>query len=230
LATFHTLPIAARDAAPDSLTPARDRLRQAIAAVDCARRETEAAAEQVHRLTDVIGEHDRFQAELRELYTRDQAARGEWIAGGRNGADPANPADTARLNDRIVAMGDELAAAKATVPGKERAHRQAISRLQAAQAERGAAIAEVAVEICTELAGELTGHLNTALTVEATIRSVLEALNERAGRGDPGIGPAPERILSIIRQAREQAGVTRDSESGRRLLDALATDPGAPPR
>jgi hypothetical protein len=54
LATLHTLPIAARDAGPDPLTPARHRLRQTIAAVDRARRDTEAAAEQLHRLTDVI--------------------------------------------------------------------------------------------------------------------------------------------------------------------------------
>jgi hypothetical protein len=51
VATFHTLPLAARDAAPDPLTPARHRLRQTIAAVDRARRDTEAAAEQAGPLT-----------------------------------------------------------------------------------------------------------------------------------------------------------------------------------
>jgi hypothetical protein len=167
-----------------------------------------------------------LQAELRELYTRDQAARGEWIAGGRNGPDPGNPADTARLNDRIVAMKDELAAAKATLPAKEQVHREAVSRLQAAQADRGAAIAEVAVEICSELAGEVTGHLNTALTVEAEIRSVLDAISERARRGE-GMGTAAERIAAIIHKARDQAGVPRDGESGRQLLEALCNDPGA---
>jgi hypothetical protein len=105
LATFHSLPVA-QEAPPDPLTPARHRLRQTIAAVDHARREAEAAAEQVRRLTDVIGEHDRLQAQLREFYERDQAVRGEWIAGGRNGPDPGTAADTARLNDRIVAMHD----------------------------------------------------------------------------------------------------------------------------
>jgi hypothetical protein len=227
VATFHTLPLAARDAAPDPLTPARHRLRQAIAAVDRARRETEAAAEQIHRLTAVVAEHDRLQAQMRELYTRDQAARGEWIAGGRIRADPGNAADTRSQNDRIVAMGDELAAAKATLPEKEEAHRAAVSRLQTAQAERGSAIAEVAIEVCAELAGELTGHLNTALAVEAQIRSVLEALSQRADRGEPGIASATERLVSIIRQARERAGVPRDTQSGPRLLDALAGDPEA---
>jgi hypothetical protein len=117
----------------------------------------------------VIGEHDRLQAQRHELMSRDQAARGEWIAGGRVGADPGDAADTRSLNARIVAMQDELAAAKATLPAKEQVHRDAVSRLQAAQAERTSAVVEVAVEICSELAGEVTGHLNTALTVEHAI-------------------------------------------------------------
>lgn len=227
MASLHTLPLAARYSAPDPLTPARHRLRQTIAAVDRVRREAEAAAEQIHRLTGVVAEHDRLQAQLLELCKRDQAARGEWIAGGRIGLDPGNAADTTRLNDRIVAMGDELAAAKATLPRKEEAVRAAVSRLQTAQAERGSAIAEVAVEACADLAEEFKGRLNAAFAVEAQIRSVLETLYERAARGEPGIGTAPERITSIIRQAREQAGVPRDTDSGSQLLDALASDPGA---
>jgi hypothetical protein len=106
--------------------------------VDHSRREAEAAAEQVCRLTDVIGEHDRLQAQLRQLYERDQAVRSEWIAGGRNGPDPGAAADTARLNDRIVAMHDELAAAKGTLPAKEAVHRAMISRVQAAQVKASA--------------------------------------------------------------------------------------------
>jgi hypothetical protein len=151
----------------------------------------------------------------------DQAARGEWIAGGRIGRDPGDAADTHALNNKIGGMQDELAAAKATLPAKEQVHRDAVSRLQAAQAERASAVAEVAAEICADLASELTRHLNTALSVEARIRSVLEALT--------GTGPAAERIATIIRKAREEAGVPRDDESGRRLLDALCNDPGAKP-
>jgi hypothetical protein len=229
MATLHTLPCVARDDAPSApeLTTARHRLRQTIAAVDRARREAEAAAEQMHRLTDVIGEHMQLQAQLLALISRDQAARGEWIAGGRIGRDPGDAADTRALNDRIIAMQDELAAAKATLPAKEQVHRDVVSRLIAAQAERGAAIAVVAVELCADLASRFTASLNTALTVEAMIRSVLDALFERAARGEPGMGGAAERVVSIIRRAREEAGVPHDAESGRRLLDALCNDPGA---
>jgi hypothetical protein len=87
MATLHSLPLLER-VASDPLTPARHRLRQTIAAVDRVSRETEAAAQQQHRLIDVIGEHDRLQAQLHELMSRDQAARGEWIAAGRIGREP----------------------------------------------------------------------------------------------------------------------------------------------
>jgi hypothetical protein len=130
----------------------------------------------------------RLQAQLRELYERDRAVRGEWIAGGRNGPTPGTAADTARLNDHIVAMQDEFAAAKTTLPAKEVAHRAAVSLVQAAQGERASAIAEVAVEVCADLACRFTGALNAALTVEAMVRSVtaprrarVSALSARAG-------------------------------------------------
>jgi hypothetical protein len=219
LAELHALPWHKQGPQPDELSPARHRLRQSIAAVDRARRDSEAAAAQLNRLTDVIAEHDRLQAQLRELYQRDQAARGEWIAGGRVGRDPGDAEDTRVINDRIVGMGEELAAAKAVLAAKEELHRAAVARLQAASGERAAAVAEVAVEISAGLAGELTASLNTALAVEAKIRSILEVLT--------GTGPGAEKIAAILHRARNQAGVPHDLETGRRLLEALAENPEA---
>jgi hypothetical protein len=46
-------------------------------------------------------------------------------------ANPGTAADTARLNDHIVAMQNEFAAAKTTLPAKEVA-RAAVSLVQAA--------------------------------------------------------------------------------------------------
>ena len=60
LAEFHSLPRSVDGDLPDPLTPARHRLRQAIAVVDRARRQTEASAERVNRLSDVISEHRRL--------------------------------------------------------------------------------------------------------------------------------------------------------------------------
>ena len=91
-------------------------------------------------------EHSRLQAELHELYVRDEQRRGEWIAGGRVGLDPGEAADTRALNAKINGMADELAAARRVLPAKEALHRDAITKLQTAQTERAAAVADVAVE------------------------------------------------------------------------------------
>ena len=58
------------------LSPTRQRLAEAIAALDRARAEVELATEPVRRLSDVIAEHDRLEVQLRELIDRDQAATG----------------------------------------------------------------------------------------------------------------------------------------------------------
>ena len=63
------------------------------------------------------------RAQLRELVDRDQAATGAWIAGGRQGADPGDAADTPSLVDRVAAMQPELAAARRTLPAAEQRHR-----------------------------------------------------------------------------------------------------------
>ena len=76
-ATLHPLPRYVRaDAAPPDpmLNPTRQRLAEAIAALDRARGEVEIAAEPVRRLSDVIAEYDRLEAQLRALDDRDASA------------------------------------------------------------------------------------------------------------------------------------------------------------
>jgi hypothetical protein len=60
------------------------------------------------------------------------------------------------------------------------------------------------------------------LTVEARIHSLREALGARTS----GLA-ASEKINSAVRQAKAAAGVPRNSDVGRRLLDALTRDPTA---
>jgi predicted DNA-binding WGR domain protein len=143
------------EALPDPVAcPVRQRLAEAIAAFDRARGAVELAAEPVRRLSDVIAEHDRLAAQLRELVDRDQAATGAWIAGGRQGADPGDAADTPSLVDRVAAMQPELAAARRTLPAAEQRHRAAIERLGAAAADRDVALGAVAVTVADDVAGE----------------------------------------------------------------------------
>jgi hypothetical protein len=229
-AQLHSLAVKRAQNAPElvELSPARHRLRQCIAAVDHARREAERAAEPVNRLSEVIGEHERLQRQLNELYLRDEAATGEWVAGGRVGLDPGEKAaDTRATNDRIIGMRAEVQGARRVIADKEKAHRSAVEQLQAAQRERDGAVYATAVECAGDLAGELTGALNRALAIEAKIRSVRDALVVRSDAGDTAAAGAASRLIAVILAARQAAGVPGDNVSGRVLLEALAMDPGA---
>ncbi len=229
-AQLHSLAVTRAQNAPElvELSPARHRLRQCIAAVDRARREAESAGKPVHRLSEVIGEHERLQRQLNELYLRDEAATGEWIAGGRVGLDPGeNAADTRATNDRIIGMRAEVAAAKRVLPEKEQLHRSAIGRLQAAQHDRNSAVYDTATEYGEDLAGEFTAALNQALRVEAKIRSLRDALAARGNYGDTAAAGAASRLITVIQAARQAAGVPEDNASGPALLEALAIEPGA---
>ena len=211
----------------DPLTPARHQLRQTIARCDRARREAQDAATVVGRLNAIVDEHTRLQAELHELYVRDERARGEWIAAGRVGLDPGNPADTKLLCNNITGMADELAAARRVLPAKEELHGDAVRKLQAAQTERASAVAAVAIEVCEDLARELTEKLTAALAVEARARSVIASLHARGNTGDSAAGHAAEKITAMIIAAKRGAGVPHDATSGPALLEALCVDPGA---
>lgn len=215
------------DAPPDPmLNPARVRLVEAITALDRARAEVELAAEPVRRLSDVVTEYDRMEAQVRELEDRDASAMGAWIAAGCQGPAP-DDTDAKSLTARLVALRPALAAARRTLPEKEAQHGAAIQRLGAAVADREVALDEVAILAADEVAGELTAALNQALIIEARLIGLHNALLERARGGDSSAGHAAERIAVMIRAAKRNAGVPHNAESGRRLLAALADDPGA---
>ena len=230
MATLHPLPLRLQ---ADAVTPdpipnqARVRLAEAITALDRARGAVELAAQPVHRLTEVIAEGTALDAQLVGLVDRDQQAIGEWIAGGRIGFEPGDAADTRALRARIEVMRPEYAAAQRALPEKEALHRLAIERLGEAAAARVAAVDEVAVVVANQVAAELTKAINEALTIEARLISLHNALLERARDStNNSAGHAAERIAAIIRAAKRSAAVPH-AESGRRLLDALASDPGA---
>jgi hypothetical protein len=228
-ATLHPLPrLVSADEIPDpSLDPTRQRLAETIAALDRARAEVELAAEPVRRLSDVVSEYDRLEAQVRELDDRNASAMGAWIAAGCLGPAP-DDSDAKSATARLVALRPALAAARHTLPAKEKLHTAAVARLSAAAADRNIALDELAVLVAAGVADELTQSLNEALKVEARLLSLHNALLERARDGtNSSAGYAAERIAAIIRAAKRSAGVQHNAESGRRLLAALATDPGA---
>ena len=64
--------------------------------------EVELAAEPVRRLSDVVAEYDRLEAQVRELDDRNASAIGAWIASGREGPAPDDDTDAKSLTARMV--------------------------------------------------------------------------------------------------------------------------------
>jgi len=208
--------------APVALSPARDRLGKAIAALAFAQHGLEDATTPVRRLDAVLAEAERLNRELACLQCNDEAELGRWIAEGGVSARPQPSAATVAANANLAALAPEVRAVSSALPGARAAQEAAAERVRLAAAERDAALDAVAVEAASLAAGELTETLNRALAVEARIHSLREALGARTS----GLA-ASEKINGAVRRAKAAAGVPRNSDAGRRLLDALARDPAA---
>jgi hypothetical protein len=205
-----------------ALSPARERLGQAIAAFALAQRDLEDATMPVRRLDAVLAEAERLDRELARLQCEDESELGRWIAEGGSGTRPQPSAATLAADASLVALAPEVRAVSSALPAATAVQETAAERVRLAAAERDTALDAVAVEAASLAAGELTDLLNRALTVEARIHSLREALSTRVS----GLA-AGEKINGTVRQAKAAAGVPRNSDAGRRLLDALAHDPAA---
>ncbi len=200
------------------LSPARDRLRTAIAALTSAQRDLEDATAPVRRLDAVLGEAERLKRELACARDEDQAALGRWIAQG-GGDRPQPSAATVAADASLGELASEVRAVASALPAARAAQEAAAERVRLAAAERDAALHAVTVEAATFAAGELTEALNRALAVEAKILSLREALSAQTN----GLAAA-EKISAALRQAKAAAGVPRSADVGRRLLELLSHD------
>ncbi len=205
--------------APAARSPARDRLRAAIAAVALAQRDLEDATAPVRRLDAVLAEAERLDRELGCSKGKDEAELGRWIAQGGVGDRPQPSATTVAADASLGGLAPEVRAVAAALPAARAAQEAAAERVRLAAAERDAALHAVTVEAATFATGELTEALNRALTVEAKILSLREALSAQTN----GLAAA-EKVTAALRQAKAAAGVPRNADVGRRLLDLLSHD------
>jgi hypothetical protein len=203
-------------------SPARARLRAAIASLAVAQSDLEDATVRVRRLDAVLAEVERLNREIASARGEDEKALGRWIAEGGVGDEPLSSATTAGSNARLGELTPQVRAAVSALPAARAAQEAAVERVRLAAAERDAALHGVAVEAATASAGELTEALNRALAVEAKIRSLREALSTH-----PNGLAASEKINAAVRNAKAAAGVPWNHDAGRRLLDLLAHDPAA---
>jgi hypothetical protein len=223
-ARFHRSPTAPE---PMALSPARDRLRAAIARLARLQREAEEAAAPVRRFHDVIAEHARLSAHLVDCYREDRTALADLIASG----DPRRTVtshETIRTNERILALDEAKAAAEMGLPAAEVAHRTAVEKLRAATAERDLAICDVLIEIDNELGKQETEKLNEALAIRAQRVSICaESQQQNTRRGDNVYLATANRIIDGVRASQAAAAAPHDPDFGRLLIEQLATDPGA---
>jgi hypothetical protein len=208
----------------ETLSPARQRLRDAVAALDRAQCEAEDSTKPLRRLDQVTAEVAELEHEIARLQSEDSATLGRWIAEGSIGPRPGPSASTVATEQRLTELQPAVRAVASALPAAQEAHRQSPAHLHGAAAERSLAIADVAVEASAVVAGELTAALNVALAAEAKL---LGLCNELRARPDNGNGSAAEKIAALIKRAKAAAGVPRDPESGRALLGALAHNPSA---
>jgi hypothetical protein len=208
--------------APIAPSPARDRLRATIAALALAQRDLEDATAPVRRFDAVLAEAERLSRELGCSKDKDEAELGRWIALGGVGDRPQPCATTVAADASLGELAPEVRAVASALPAARAAQEAAAERVRLAAAERDAALHAVTVEAATFAAGELTEALNRALAVEAKILSLREALSVRTN----GLAAA-EKINAALRQAKAAAGVPRNADVGRRLLDLLAHDSAA---
>src|ERR1700730_8003008 len=209
--------------APVAHSPARDRLRATIAQLAGAKRDLEDATAPVRRLDAVLAEAERLNRELASSRGQDETELGRWIARGGVGDRPQPSATTVAADASLGELASEVRAVASALPAARAAQEVAAERGRpGAAAERDAALHAVTVEAATFAASELTEALNRALTIEARIISLREALGAQTN----GLAAA-EKINAALRQAKAAAGVPRNADVGRRLLDLLSHDPTA---
>ena len=208
--------------APVAHSPARDRLRATIAELAGAQRDLEDATAPVRRLDAVLAEAERLNRELASSRGQDETELGRWIARGGVGDRPQPSATTVAADASLGELASEVRAVASALPAARAAQEVAAERVRLAAAERDAALHAVTVEAATFAASELTEALNRALTIEARIISLREALGAQTN----GLAAA-EKINAALRQAKAAAGVSRNADVGRRLLDLLSHDPTA---
>jgi len=206
------------------LSPARERLRQAITALDQAQCEAEAGTRPLRRLEQVTAEGEQLERELASFRCQDEVELGRWIAEGSIGARPQPSAATVAAQVRLVDLAADLRGVAAALPAAQAVHQASVASVTAAATERALALSLVAIEAAESVAAELTAQLNVALSLEARLHGLVAALGANPTNG---CGGAAEKIDGLIRAAKSAAGVPRDTDAGRKLLDALAHNPSA---
>jgi hypothetical protein len=169
-------------------------------------------------------EHRQLRERLSEHRATLKADVGNWIADGSIGPRPAGPPQMVGVEQQLRGVqADAGAIAKVYAAAQARAA-AASGDVVAAGAELAVAVANAAVEAADAVVAEYRDRLRLTLLSQSRVESVIAALQAEQNTSATGAAIA---LRDRLNEARRAVEVPRDGESGRRLLERLATDPEA---
>jgi hypothetical protein len=221
--------IPCNEAGDSSRGGGRTRLAAASRELAAATAALERAQQFASRLSTVIGEVSRLEAELATLRTADEARLGAWLAEG-SGEPRPQPSDAIEeAETRVAVLAADAAAARAALPAAEQTFHRRAEFVRTLQRQRDEAICAAAVEAAHKFAAGHHTALTEALEREARLRGLRDELLAWGNRtGAPAAAlAAAAQIADLIATTKRSASATLNPDAGRRLIEALAADPDA---
>jgi hypothetical protein len=213
------------------LSPAREALADAIAAVTAAQQAFDEADRPVRALQAVITSAAEAEVELARLQAERQERLGVWLAGGSVGERPAQSKDEMKAEHDAKRARADAAAAELALPAILAPRQAALAELNRASTQRDAALCEAAVDAARQaIEDRLKPAILEMLRCELPIEALRHAVFAAGQRATAPISTAPGaagRIVEIVRAAKREIGVERDNAAGERFLDRLLSDPAA---
>ena len=218
----------------DTLTPARAELAQAISAVTTAVDLVERAQQPQDQLAIImarakIGEAEALEAELARLREHDNFVITRWVDGGAVGPRPQPCEETVAAERRYAEITSAARDAKGKFPAAQESLTDAIQCLRSATMNRDHAIFAASVEATEPEFTEFDISIARVLAIEVQLRSLVTALRQIGWISEDGSAAlsAADCIERKIADARRRQLAPLNTETGRRLLDLLKTDPTA---
>jgi len=211
-----------------ALSPARQALADAIAAVAAANAEVERATAPLRRLEGLLSEQGQLEARLAGYREEHDRAVGAWRAGGCAGERPRPDPRSLGVEQRLDEIGRDVPGVRSVHAEHQEAQRAAQAKLVAAVAHRQRCIYACLRDAARPAFAALRAAIARAVTVEATtLAGLVAVLQQRVAQGDTEPGGELEWLINEIKAVRGSIAVPRDEDRARRLLDRLATDPTA---
>jgi hypothetical protein len=206
---------------PPALSPARERLRQALTIEAVAQREVGALGEKIGRLQAVLSDETAAMARTAECRDLDRKRLGDWLA-NPVGPRPQKSVETDEAETNQLSFAVDAAAARATLGAIEAQQRAAIERREKGSADQSMAAAEVlAGEIAPILLSELKSRLEAALQVEAKLRALVDLFRSQ----QTGVMSFAEPVEGAINSVRRSAAVRHEDQWAIEYWQSLAADP-----